>query len=96
MRKDFEDAVTFLPVPNDISERTYLNSSIIKEYIYVAVASSGYKVNSSEYPPPNGVSNVENGVGYVAGIISKTVPFRSCYKEDGLTLKPCPTVQINW
>ena len=32
---------------------------------------------------PEGISNIENGVGYLAGIVSKTVPFRTCFDENG-------------
>lgn len=32
---------------------------------------------------PEGISNIENGVGYLTGIVSKTVPFRTCYDENG-------------
>lgn len=35
------------------------------------------------YALPQVVSNVENGVGYVIGTVSKTIPFKTCYNEDG-------------
>lgn len=38
---------------------------------------------------PGGVSNVENGLGYVGGIVSKTIPYRSCF-DDNLNRIPCP------
>ncbi|GAA5522492.1 hypothetical protein LQ318_12130 [Aliifodinibius salicampi] len=41
---------------------------------------------------PGGVSNVENGVGYVAGIVSKTIPYRSCFNNN-LKRTPCPLIK---
>lgn len=32
------------------------------------------------YALPEGLSNVENGVGYMVGIVSKTIPFESCFQ----------------
>jgi len=32
-----------------------------------------------EYALPEGFSNVENGIGYVVGIVSKTIPFETCF-----------------
>lgn len=40
---------------------------------------------------PDGVSNVENGTGYLVGVVSKTVPFKTCYDESGENEIPCPT-----
>jgi len=31
---------------------------------------------------PGGISNIENGTGYVAGIVSKTIPYESCFDEN--------------
>lgn len=41
---------------------------------------------------PGGVSNVENGIGYVGGIVSKTIPYRSCFNEN-LKRIPCPLIK---
>lgn len=40
---------------------------------------------------PGGVSNVEKGVGYVGGIVSKSIPYRSCF-DDTQRRTPCPLV----
>lgn len=40
---------------------------------------------------PGGVSNVEKGIGYVGGIVSKTIPYRSCF-DDTQRRTPCPLV----
>lgn len=38
---------------------------------------------------PDGISNIKNGVGFAAGIISKTFPLKSCFDDNG-QLAPCP------
>lgn len=32
------------------------------------------------YALPEGLSNVENGIGYMVGIVSKTIPYESCFE----------------
>ncbi len=96
MRQDFDTLQTFLPMPDYVTEKNYLDLPDVKEYVYVAVAGPGYRVSGMENAPSNGISNVENGVGFVAGIISKTVPFKSCYQEGRELLAPCPTVPPLW
>jgi hypothetical protein len=41
------------------------------------------------YTLPEGFSNVENGLGYMVGIVSKLIPFESCRDENG-ELIGCP------
>lgn len=42
---------------------------------------------------PVGVTNnVENGFGYVTGVVSKTIPLKNCYNQNG-DFEPCPTEQ---
>lgn len=41
------------------------------------------------YALPQVFSNVENGAGYVIGIVSKTIPFKTCYDEQGDVIA-CP------
>jgi hypothetical protein len=31
------------------------------------------------YALPEGISNVENGLGYMFGMVSKTIPYESCF-----------------
>lgn len=47
------------------------------------------------YALPQVVSNVENGVGYVIGIVSKTIPFKTCYDENG-QVTACPVEEPFW
>jgi hypothetical protein len=41
-------------------------------------------------------SNVENGLGYVIGIDSKWVPYRSCSTPDGSNVIPCEAERRFW
>lgn len=45
---------------------------------------------------PEGTSNIENGIGYLAGIVSKTIPFESCYNEDTRQLIACEPETPPW
>ncbi|MFH5834067.1 hypothetical protein [Halalkalibaculum sp. DA384] len=40
---------------------------------------------------PEGVSNIENGVGYFGGILSKTFPYVNSEGDRGLFQVPCPS-----
>jgi hypothetical protein len=46
------------------------------------------------YNLPEGFSNVENGVGYMAGIFSRLIPFKECF--DGAILVACPEEKPYW
>lgn len=54
--------------------------------VWVASAGPGWlyfpEIDDNVIALPDGISNVENGTGYVIGIISKTVPLFSCFEED--------------
>ncbi|MEX2602199.1 MAG: hypothetical protein WD355_11150 [Balneolaceae bacterium] len=73
---------------------------IIKEVVFVANAGPDFhdfgSMDEKILTVPEGVSNIENGVGYLAGIVSKTVPYRSCFADDGFTYIPCPLVPDPW
>lgn len=64
--------------------------------IYVAAATSEFPdfatIDEIIITFPGGVSNVENGTGYVGGIVSKTIPYRSCFNEN-LKRIPCPLIK---
>ena len=46
---------------------------------------------------PDGISNVENGTGYVIGIVSKTVPLKSCFAdEEEEEVIACPEEDPVW
>jgi hypothetical protein len=63
----------------------------------VFVASGGPEWNEEipslsdlEYATIVGISNVEGGVGYLVGILSKTIPFKGCFDEQREHIA-CPT-----
>lgn len=70
------------------------------EYIFIAAASPQYPyfpgIDPNIRALPDGISNVENGVGYLTGIVSKTIPYDECFEDDGITFKPCGTVAYPW
>ncbi|MGM0506453.1 MAG: hypothetical protein ACQER4_04625 [Bacteroidota bacterium] len=39
---------------------------------------------------PDGISNVDRGLGFVAGVLSTTVPYDTCYLPNSRTPTPCP------
>lgn len=62
----------------------------------VFVASAGpewneeiVSMNDLVYNLPKSFSNVEGGVGYLVGIVSKTIPFKGCFNEQGENIA-CP------
>lgn len=71
---------------------------VIKRQIYVAAAGPGFHdfgtIDEKVIALPEGVSNITNGVGYLAGIVSKTIPYKSCF--EGVTLVPCPLEPTPW
>lgn len=46
-------------------------------------------MNDLVYNLPVSFSNVEGGVGYLIGIVSKTIPFRGCFNDEGENIA-CP------
>lgn len=45
---------------------------------------------------PEGVTNIEHGVGYLAGIVSKTIPYLSCTEEGSARIIPCDPEPSPW
>lgn len=46
------------------------------------------------YYLPDIYSNIDNGVGYLVGVNSKAIPYKSCYNDDSRTeLIACPEVK---
>lgn len=86
------------PVP--LSE--YLNPSSLygPQQIFVASAGPEYhffpSIDEKVIALPEGVSNVHNGIGYVAGVVSKTVPYESCFREGSTDLVPCELQPPPW
>lgn len=72
---------------------------VFKTQIFVAAYGPDFpylgSVNKHVLDIPGSFSNVENGLGFLAGIVSKTIPFKSCFAEDG-TLTACPAEPPPW
>lgn len=72
---------------------------VVKSLIFVAAVGPDYhnfgSIDENVLAIPDGASNIENGLGYLAGIVSKTIPFQSCYDNNGM-LTPCPTDPPPW
>jgi len=47
------------------------------------------------YNLPDGFSNIENGLGYMVGIYSRSIPFKTCL-NDARELIGCPEVDPLW
>lgn len=53
-------------------------------------------LNDLEYFLDGAASNVENGLGYVVGITSKWVPYKTCLTADSSNYAPCPEEEPYW
>lgn len=71
--------------------RALLRSGTEMEILHrqIFVASGGPEWNEDisslddvAYALPGNITNVENGLGYMVGVISKTVPYATCYNEQ--------------
>ncbi|MDR8392318.1 hypothetical protein NC796_14285 [Aliifodinibius sp. S!AR15-10] len=84
---------------DEVKSRLSGGASLVKKQIYVAAAGTGFDAFSFEDDPrrnlPEGITNVEHGVGYVAGIVSKTIPYKSCV-DDSERVIPCPLESPPW
>lgn len=68
---------------------------VIRRQFFVAVDGPKWDenlstINDLEYFINSTASNVQNELGYVIGIDSKWVPYRSCENEEGSLAVPCP------
>lgn len=78
----------------------FIINEILKRQVFVAAAGPNYpklgSIEQSVVVLPKGISNVVNGVGFVGGIVSKTVPYKACFKEGTDTFVPCPLEPSPW
>lgn len=84
---------------NDYIDSSYPNNysnpvfTYLHEQIFVAAGGPGFHffpdIDERIIALPDGISNVENGLGYLAGIVSKTIPYKTCFNESG-SIAPCP------
>jgi len=92
---------------NTVQERRRVNEQfkppanaeveLLGRQIFVAVAGPEWdnsirSFNDLRYALPDEASNVENGVGYVIGIVSKSIPYKNCFDEAGNHIS-CPEEQ---
>jgi hypothetical protein len=99
--EDFQYITNFIPFKPPVLLTEYLTPvSPYKPKIYIASAGPGYhffpSIDEKIVALPDGVSNIINGVGYVAGIISKTVPYKNCITEGTTDIEPCPLEPPPW
>lgn len=70
---------------------------LLGRQIFVAAAGPEWDENITSfddlrYALPDVASNVENGVGYVVGIASKSIPYKNCFDKEGDVIS-CPAEQ---
>lgn len=70
---------------------------LLGRQIFVATAGPEWdesipSLDDLSYALPDAASNVENGVGYVIGIVSKSIPYKNCFDEEGDVVS-CPAEQ---
>jgi hypothetical protein len=68
--------------------------------IFIASAGTDYhyfgSISEKVISLPDGVSNIEKGIGYLAGIVSKTIPIESCKAENNQNIIPCDPEPPPW
>jgi len=74
---------------------------VVHRQVFVAAAGPEWDdeistIGDLEYFINSTSSNVVNGLGYVVGIDSKWVPYRSCKNEDESLAVPCPEEEPFW
>jgi hypothetical protein len=84
-----------------IENNTNAEFAVLHRQFYVAAGGPEWDENISsvddlEYFLDGTASNVENGLGYVVGIDSKWVPFKSCVTADSSNVAPCEPEKPFW
>lgn len=98
---DIQEVVDVLePFNSDLSPSSLIGSSSPSgAKIFIASAGPDYhhfgSIVEKVIALPEGVSNIDNGVGYLAGIVSMTLPFESCMAE-GMKVVPCEQEPPPW
>lgn len=99
--EDYQYLNSFLQLNPPVQLTAYLTpASPYEPQIFVASAGPGYhffpSIDDNVMALPDGVSNIVNGTGYIAGIISKTVPYQNCVIEGTTDVEPCPLEPPPW
>lgn len=99
---DFDIQIDILEEELEVNNRIGSSAStveIFRKQIFVAAAGPDYPHFATIDEPtvfrPDGVTNIENGTGYLAGIVSKTIPYKSC-RGEGMALIPCEPEPPPW
>ncbi len=73
----------------------YCDITVIERNAFIASGGPGWldflSLGRHVIALPDGVTNVENGVGFFGGIISKTFPYVNVEGDRGLFSVPCPS-----
>lgn len=100
--EDFQHLDTYYRLNPSVTFSQYLNPSSAygPQQIFIASAGPDYhffpSIDQKIVALPEGVSNIENGVGYLSGIVSKTVPYQTCMEEGTIILIPCEPEAPPW
>lgn len=96
-RSDMEELERLLVVRSEVvREFDAARYKFVNCQLYVAVATSDFPnfhlLDFNVIALPEGVTNVEDGVGFLAAVVSKTVPYPThpWPREGGLNPDPCP------
>ncbi len=73
---------------------------VLHRQVFVAIAGPEWKddidsLDDLVYALPESLTNVEDGLGYMVGVVSKSIPFKSCY-NDQRQLIACPEEKPFW
>lgn len=93
VRQDREEGRIFgtLNISSFFSSSTY---DLLRRQIFVVAGGPEWNeqiphMSDLEYAQMEGVSNVEDGLGYMVGVYSKIIPYYTCKTEDESNIKPC-------
>ncbi|MEX2601819.1 MAG: hypothetical protein WD355_09240 [Balneolaceae bacterium] len=92
--EDYQYVGTFFQLIPPVAINHFLRpDSRYEPHIFIAAAGPDYQyfpnIHEHVFALPEGVSNIENGVGYLAGIVSKTIPYKNCHEEGSVAVIPC-------
>lgn len=73
---------------------------VLHKQVFIATAGSDWiedikDVGDLQYALPEGTTNVEDGLGYVIGVVSKLIPYSECRNESGNSTG-CPEEKPFW
>lgn len=99
-QEDFPLLDSFFSLPPGVNTVNFLDTPDIKQHIFIASAGPDYlffpSIDQKIIALPEGASNIVDGVGYLAGIVSKTIPYKGCYKDESTIQISCDPVPPPW